>query len=170
MKIIMSSLLSLFLVQKKTRLKIFITNLFFSIFLFLSSSVLAADMSTKTSLWQVRLTPVPLSFTNRTSITGIGHAEAKVSENTLTITASFKGLQGAATNASLHQGPKAIPGPAIHELEVVKEGDGKQGKIKGEIVLSDEQLVALNNESLYILLSSEVAEDGNLRGWLLRSK
>ncbi len=170
MKILMSSLSQSLLCRKKTETFVFIAILFFSCFLFLVYPVFAADMPDQKTQWQARLTPVPLSFTNRAKITGIGQAEAKLRESTLTITASFKGLQGAATNAKLHLGPKAISGPAIVDLDVVKEGDGKQGKIVAEIKLSPEQIKALHNESLYIQLASDVAEDGNLRGWLLPSK
>jgi len=147
-------------------------NLFFiskSLLLFLlclPTAVLAADATTEQQ-WRARLTPLPLSFTTRNTITGIGQAQAELRGKTLSIRGDYKNLQGTATDVKLHLGPKAIPGPAFIELQLVKEGNGKQGSFKAEIALSEEQQNALMNESLYIQISSEAAKEGNLRGWLL---
>jgi hypothetical protein len=117
--------------------------------------------------WQARLSPNPTTFSTRDSITGLGEVNVMLQGNLLILRGQFYGLQGKATSAHLHQGAKAIPGPAIHEVDLQISGDGKQGAVQANLQLSDEQVQALKSESLYIQLSSEVAKDGNLRGWLL---
>jgi hypothetical protein len=41
------------------------------------------------------------------------------------------------------------------------------GEISGSIELSAEQLMALQNEELYVVIHSENNPGGELRGWLL---
>lgn len=133
-----------------------------ALILSLTNTVSAAENE-----WQARLSPMPVAFGTRNSITGLGVANAMLDDNKLIVNGSFYGLQGKALVAHIHLGPKAIPGPAILELTVETTGDGKQGKLSGTVELTPEQIQALNDESLYIQISSEAAKDGNLRGWLL---
>lgn len=128
----------------------------------------AADANTGTALrFHARLSPNPISFATRNTLTGSGEAIATLQGNTLSLQISFQGLQGKATLLELRHGPKAIPGPVVINIPLLVEGDGKQGKFRGDIQLSAEQKQALVGESVYIQLNSEVAKDGNLRGWLL---
>ena len=119
------------------------------------------------SEWQARLTPNPVSFGTRETITGLGEVTATLDNNTLTLIGTFHGLQGKVTAVKLHRGPKAIPGPELGEIEFQISGDGKAGAINDIINLTDAQRQALLAEGLYIQLYSEAAKDGNLRGWLL---
>jgi hypothetical protein len=55
-------------------------------------------------------------------------------------------------------------GPPIGAIEVTP---ATTGEISGSIELSAEQLMALQNEELYVVIHSENNPGGELRGWLL---
>jgi hypothetical protein len=111
-----------------------------------------------------RLAPTPVDFRTASRITGLGALRASLDGQRLELTGKFSGLQGAATAARLHLGPLAIPGPAFAELEVSR---APGGELNGTIVLTGEQLQALQDRALYVQIYSEAAPEGNLRGWLL---
>jgi len=120
--------------------------------------------------WQARLSPNPISFGTRATLIGLGEVTAGLEGNVLIVQGAFYGLAGKATTVKLHQGPLAIPGPELMDLSLQLKGDGKQGTFAAQLELTAEQQQALVNKRLYIQLNSDVAKDGNLRGWLLPSK
>lgn len=107
---------------------------------------------------------MPVDFRSASKITGLGELRAKLEGSRLELRGEFSGLSGTATLAQVRQGPLAIPGPAIAELQVSPAADGT---ISGSIDLNSEQIEHLNGRALYIQIHSQAAPDGNLRGWLL---
>ncbi|MEX1033691.1 MAG: CHRD domain-containing protein [Cellvibrionaceae bacterium] len=120
----------------------------------------------ETSDFVARLAPLPVDFRSARTITGGGDLRAQLDGSQLIVNGQFEGLSAAATSAHLHQGPLAIPGPAIADLQVTH---ATAGKISGTVQLSPEQLEHLHNRALYIQIHSAAAPDGNLRGWLFAS-
>jgi hypothetical protein len=114
-----------------------------------------------------RLSPVPLTVTQQSTIAGLGSANAVVNGSHVEITGAFDGLRSAATTAQIHHAPKGLRGPAILELPVVLTGDGTHGTLKGEFDLTPVQRDDLAAGRWYVQLNSEKAADGNLWGWLL---
>jgi len=112
-----------------------------------------------------RITPVPISPAERATITGSGAATAELDGRRLRVRGNFTGLQGAATTTELHLGvATGVRGPAIASLSATPAA---AGEIDGEVELDNEQVAALREGRVYIQLSSAVAPDGNLWGWLL---
>ena len=114
-----------------------------------------------------RLSPVPLTVTQQSTVAGLGSARAMVTGGHVAIRGAFDGLRSPATSAQIHRAPKGLRGPVILELPVVRAGDGTQGTIKGEFDLTPAQRDDLTAGRWYIQLNSEKAADGNLWGWLL---
>jgi hypothetical protein len=82
----------------------------------------------------------------------------------LSISGTFSGLQTPATIAQIHIGPRGISGPPALDLTVTK---ATSGTLQGDLMLTSAQVDHLKRGRLYILVHSEKAPDGNLRGWLL---
>lgn len=117
--------------------------------------------------FQARLGRVPVDSRTQSAIAGIGHATAELDGDRLTIAGDFSGLLAPATVANLHMGLAiGVRGPAIHALTIES---GRDGELSGRLRLSDEQVAALHAGRLYIQISSEIAPDGNLWGWLFDS-
>lgn len=115
--------------------------------------------------FKLRLTTVPIDFVDAAKVTGGGTGTAVLSGETLTITASFKDLRGAATSARVHLGrTKGVRGPAIGDLTVSKN---PAGEVSGSLTLKRDQIDALKAGRVYIQVHSEPAPEGNLWGWLL---
>jgi len=66
----------------------------------------------------------------------------------------------------MHRGTPKENGPFQNTLEVQIEPNGLNGRVKGEFTLTDEQLQALNNGTLYIDLHAKSFRAGELRGVL----
>lgn len=111
-----------------------------------------------------RLTPMSVDFRSATNTTGSGQVTAQLDGSHLRLQGDFSGLSAAATDARLHQGPLAIPGPAIAELQV---SENTSGQVGGTVELTPALLEHLHGRGLYIQIHSQAAPDGNLRGWLL---
>jgi alcohol dehydrogenase (cytochrome c) len=110
-----------------------------------------------------RLSPLPVTAATVRSITGAGEVRATLTDNRLTIEGTYRGLSSPAAVAAVHSAPKAIPGPAIHTLEVSQAADGT---LRGSIELSPSELATLRNEALYVQVSSLNNPEGDIRGWL----
>jgi len=116
--------------------------------------------------FKVRLTPVPIDATMRSTVTGLGSASAVLAGRKLSITGSFDGLQAPATVARLHIGlATGVRGPALVDLTASKAA---KGTITGSADLTPEQVENLRKGKFYIQIHSEKAPEGNLWGWLLR--
>lgn len=114
--------------------------------------------------YKVWLTPVPLDSGMVSTVAGKGVLTGVLAGKKLTISGTFAGLKSPATEAHIHQGPKAVRGPVILDLPVPK---ATSGTINASIDLTPEQVEALKKNSLYIQISSQGAPNGNLWGWFL---
>jgi hypothetical protein len=133
--------------------------------LFASMPVTFAD--SKPEAYHARLSPLGVTNATVDTTTGIGKATATISGKRLTIEATFEGLTGAATQASIRRGPKGIPGPVVFEL---KAPAASNGTINAAFELTPEQLKDLREARMYLQIHSERAPEGSIRGWLLRAK
>jgi len=115
--------------------------------------------------FKARLSPVPVDATNQPATTGLGAATAVLTGTKLSISGTFSGLQGPATIAQIHIGPRGISGPPALDLTVTK---ATSGTLQGDLMLTAAQVDHLKRGRLYIQIHSEKAPDGNLRGWLLQ--
>ena len=132
--------------------------------LFLCAALIVPAHAQKT--FTARLTMMPIDEVNRGLVTGEGAASASLDDETLTITGSFTGLQGPATDARLHDSlDRGIRGPALYDLEVETV---TEGAFSGEIELTPDQVELLLDGRLYIQIHSTSAPEGNLWGWLLQ--
>ena len=115
--------------------------------------------------YQVYLSAMPFNDATQPLMTGKGSASATLEGDTLSISGTFTGLSGPATNAhlSLSKGP-GIPGNPLLDLTLT---GGVAGKVTGQIKLDPSQLVALRGRRLYIQIDSEKMPSGHLWGWLL---
>jgi hypothetical protein len=123
-------------------------------------SVIAVAQS---GTFRARLSPMPTTPQTVTTITGEGEVILTLDGNTLTVTGNFVGMNSAATMAHVHNGPPAQPGPVVHQLEITKM---PAGEISAVLELTDEQVIALNYNELYIQVHSETNPPGELRGWV----
>jgi hypothetical protein len=119
----------------------------------------------KSETYKVRLSTVPVDATMLSRVTGSGSLSAVVVGNKLTFNGTFQGLRSPATHASIHAGPKGIPGPPILDLMVP---NATSGNVTGTVELTPSELEDLRNAKLYVQVDSEKAPEGNLWGWLLR--
>jgi len=114
--------------------------------------------------FHARLSPVPVTASTVSKITGSGSATAVLEGRQVTITGSFEGLASAATSAQIFRGPKGIRGTAIFELTISK---APSGTLSGSLDLTPQQADDLVKGRWYVQIQSESAPDGNLWGWLL---
>ena len=116
--------------------------------------------------YKARLSPVPVDAQLVSTITGHGSASAVLSGTRLTVNGMFEGMHSPAVAARLHQGKvTGVRGPAIHEISVSQATDGH---LSGSVELTHAEVEALRKGQLYILVTSTVAPEGNLWGWLLK--
>ncbi len=136
----------------------------------LFSALLAAGLTLATlahaqsGMFRARLSEVPVTPQTYRTITGVGEVLATLNGSTLSVTGTYEGMSSTATAAHVHNAPKAMNGPPIGAIEVTP---ATTGEISGSIELSAEQLMALQNEELYVVIHSENNPGGELRGWLL---
>jgi hypothetical protein len=128
-------------------------------------AICAGAGAQKSETYKVRLSTVPVDATMLARVTGSGSLTAALAGNKLTFNGSFQGLRSPATHASIHVGPKGIPGPPVLDLMV---SNATIGNVTGTLELSPAQLEELRNAKLYVQIDSEKAQEGNLWGWLLR--
>jgi hypothetical protein len=120
-----------------------------------------------TTTYVTRLSPVPITADQQSTVAGVGSVTAVLSGRRLTVDGKFSGLRTPATVARLHLAPRASRGEAFADLKVSSGTSGTSGTITGAIDLTPQQVTALEKNSVYVQLHSEKAPDGNLWGWLL---
>ena len=128
-------------------------------------AICAAGNTPKNESYKVRLSTVPVDATMLSRVAGSGSLTAVLNGDRLTFSGSFHGLLSPATHASIHLGPKGIPGPAIIDLMVP---NANSGDVTGAVELTPSQIEDLRSAKLYVQIDSEKAPEGNLWGWLLR--
>ena len=112
--------------------------------------------------YRARLSPMPTTPQTVSTITGGGEVQLTLIGKTLTVLGAFSGMSSAATNAHIHYGPPAQPGPVIHQLNF---NENVSGEVSMTIDLSEDQISALRSNSLYIQIRSIKNPAGELRGW-----
>lgn len=125
--------------------------------------LISASAQAQTENYRARLSPMPTTPQTVATITGVGEVLLSLNGNTLSIQGNFEGMSSAATMAHVHNGPPAQPGPVVHQLEV---SEATAGEVSAELELTDEQVTALRNNSLYIQIHSNDNPPGELRGWI----
>jgi len=128
-------------------------------------AICAAAEAPKSESYRVRLSAVPVDATMLSRVAGSGSLTAALNGDRLTFSGSFRGLRSPATHASIHVGPKGIPGPPIIDLAVP---NATSGDVTGTVELTPSQIEDLRSAKLYVQIDSEKAPEGNLWGWLLR--
>ncbi len=128
-------------------------------------AICAAANTPKSESYKVRLSTVPVDATMLSRVAGSGSLTAVLNGGRLTFSGSFRGLRSPATHASIHLGPKGIPGPPIIDLAV---SHATSGDVTGTVELTPSQIEDLRSAKLYVQIDSEKAPEGNLWGWLLR--
>jgi len=129
------------------------------IMMYLMNSLAFAQPTT----YRARLSEVPVSPQTYRDITGVGEVFTTLNGATLTVSGNFEGMSSAATAAHVHSAPPAMNGPPIGALEPETSASGE---VTGELELTAEQVEALRNNELYIVIHSENNPGGELRGWL----
>ncbi len=81
-------------------------------------AICAAAEAPKSESYKVRLSTVPVDATMLSRVAGSGSLTAVLNGDRLTFSGTFQGLRSPATHASIHLGPKGIPGPPIIDLAV----------------------------------------------------
>jgi hypothetical protein len=128
-------------------------------------AICAAAEAQKSESYKARLSTVPVDATMLPRVAGSGSLTAVLSGDRLTFRGTFQGLRSPATRASIHLGPKGIPGPPIIDLAVP---NATSGDVTGGVELTPSQIEDLRSAKLYVQIDSEKAPEGNLWGWLLR--
>jgi len=128
-------------------------------------AICAAAEAPKSESYKVRLSTVPVDATMLSRVAGSGSLTAVLNGDRLTFSGTFHGLRSPATHASIHLGPRGIPGPPIIDLAVP---NATSGDVTGTIELTPSQIEDLRSAKLYVQIDSEKAPEGNLWGWLLR--
>jgi hypothetical protein len=134
--------------------------------LLIAASMFASPAGAQTAnTFKARLSPVPVDANTQARTTGMGSVSATLKGTTLSVTGTFSGLQGPATIAQVHVGPRGIRGPAVLDLTVT---NATAGTIQGDLTLTAAQVDHLRRNRLYVQIHSEAAPDGNLWGWLIQ--
>ena len=132
--------------------------------LLLVTCLLATHLvSAQSNLYRARLSEVPVTPQTYRTITGVGEVFATLNGSTLTLNGTYEGMSSAATVAHIHNAPKAMNGPPIGAIEVTT---APSGEVSGSLELTPEQVQALQDEELYIVIHSENNPGGEIRGWL----
>ena len=126
----------------------------------LSSS---GQVSAQADSFRARLSPLPVTGGTFRTTTGLGQVRATLDGNRLTVTGTYRGMSSPATAAHLHFGAPGRPGPLAQPLEVTAS---PEGEVSGTAELTNEQVAALQAQSLYVQIHSEGNPLGELRGWI----
>src|SRR5579864_6757703 len=100
----------------------------------------------KSETYKVRLSTVPVDATMLSRVAGSGSLTAVLVGNKLTFNGTFQGLRAPATHASIHVGPKGIPGPSTLDLMV---SNATSGNVTGTVEVTPSELEELRNAKLY---------------------
>jgi len=124
-------------------------------------------VSAQVGSFRARLSPLPVSGRTVRTITGLGQVRATLDGNRLTVTGTYQGMSSPATAAHLHFGTPGRPGPLAQPLEVTTS---LEGEVTGTAELTDQQVDALQAQSLYVQIHSEDNPAGELRGWIFSTE
>jgi opacity protein-like surface antigen len=123
----------------------------------LCAPALAADN------YQTDIGPTPKNGKQGANVQGRGTVLATLDNSRFSLHGKFSGLSSPATEAHLCMGNvMGGAGPAIGDLTIPQ---AQSGNISGTFNLTADQVVALKEGRLYVLLNSQSAPKGNLWGW-----
>ncbi len=113
--------------------------------------------------YQTDIGPIPLDGSNRPNVLGRGFVLGTLDGQRFSLHGTFSGLATPATQAHLCLGNvMGGVGPIIHEIVVTP---AQKGEVSGSVTLTPEQVAALKQGKIYVLLDSQKAPQGNLWGW-----
>jgi hypothetical protein len=113
--------------------------------------------------YQTDIGPTPKNGRQGANVQGRGTVLATLDNNTFSLHGKFAGLSSPATEAHLHMGNvMGGVGPAIGDLRIAQ---APSGDISGSFTLTPDQVEALKEGKLYVMLDSQSAPKGNLWGW-----
>jgi hypothetical protein len=113
--------------------------------------------------YQTDIGPTPKNGKQGDSTQGRGTVLATLNDNKFSLQGKFSGLSSSATDAHLSMGyVMGGTGPAIGDLAIAQ---APSGGISGTFTLTRDQIDALKNGRLYVMLNSQSAPKGNLWGW-----
>ena len=113
--------------------------------------------------YQTDIGPTPKDGRQGANVQGRGTVLATLDGNKFTIHGKFSGLSSSATTAQLAMGNiMGGTGPSIGELTIPKAASGD---VSGSFTLTADQVKALKDGKLYVMLNSVSAPKGNLWGW-----
>jgi hypothetical protein len=113
--------------------------------------------------FQTDIGPTPKNGRQGADVQGRGTVLATLDNHRFSLHGKFSGLSSPATEAHLHMGSvMGGTGPSIGDLSITQ---AQSGDISGTFALTPDQVTALENGQLYVMLNSKSAPKGNLWGW-----
>jgi hypothetical protein len=113
--------------------------------------------------YQTDIGPTPKSGRQGADVQGRGMVLATLDNNKFSLQGKFSGLSSPATEAHLSMGNvMGGTGPTIGDLKIAQ---AQSGDISGTFILTTDQVAALQDGKLYVILNSQSAPKGNLWGW-----
>ncbi len=113
---------------------------------------------------------IPVSNTNRRSIGGTGAVNATLSGTSLNIEGTYRGLAADATGVGVYAGAAGVMGgDKIGEATLIETvaASGTEGSFSGTVELTAEQVEALNDNALFVVVQTAANPTGEIRGWLV---
>jgi len=113
--------------------------------------------------YQTDIGPTPKNGRQGANVQGRGTVLATLDVNKFSLHGKFAGLSSSATEAHLYIGNvMGGIGPSIGDLTIAL---AQSGGISGTFTLTPDQVAALKDGKLYVILNSQSAPKGNLWGW-----
>lgn len=135
--------------------------------LLISIGSLAFAQASEKFKTRLSLMPIDAAMMATGTMGGSGSVSAELTGSTVTIAGAFEGFASPARAARLHQGPRAVRGPAFLDLVISK---ATSGTIRGSVQLTSLQIDDLKNGRIYVQIDCEKTPTGNLWGWLVREE
>lgn len=132
--------------------------------LVLGYAVAVSGALAQESVFGDKLGFMPRADANAPLVNGTGWVAATLDGNTLNIEGEFEGTAGSATALALHMAPPAQVGPEFARVDL--EGSNS-GTISATVDLTEEQVAALQDNSIYVVVVTDRNQTGELRAWLV---
>lgn len=111
------------------------------------------------------LSPLPANALESRTLQGRGRATASLDKNTLTIKATFDGLNAVVTAVAVRRAVPGMRGPVQFTVPVPT---GTIGTIEATVTLTPTQVDDLKRGWYYLQIDTARHPEGHLRGWLLQ--
>ena len=113
--------------------------------------------------YQTDIGPTPKNGRQGANVQGRGTILATLDNNKFALHGKFSGLSSPATEAHLYMGN--VMGGTGPEIGDLRTAQAQSGEIFGTLTLTPDQIAALEDGRLYVMLYSQSAPEGNLWGW-----